>query len=125
MEIFFNNQWLEVLGCGVMQQQILDDANQCGSIGWAFGIGLERIAMILFDISDIRLFWSQDKRFLNQFKDNQIKKFQPFSKYPLCYKDISFWCGSTFHENDFYECVRGVCGDLAEQASLVSYFLLD
>jgi tRNA synthetases class II core domain (F) len=54
MEIFFRGEWLEVLGCGVMQQQILDDAGHAGNKGWAFGLGLERLAMVLFDIPDIR-----------------------------------------------------------------------
>jgi phenylalanyl-tRNA synthetase alpha chain len=120
MEIYYNNQWLEVLGCGVMQQEILNHAGQAEQIGWAFGIGLERIAMVLFDIPDIRLFWSRDERFLAQFKHGKICQFQPFSKYPSCYKDVSFWCGMRFHDNDFYESVRNVCGDLAEQVTLVS-----
>jgi phenylalanyl-tRNA synthetase alpha chain len=46
MEIYYNNQWLEVLGCGVMQQSILNDHGCSDQIGWAFGIGLERIAMV-------------------------------------------------------------------------------
>ncbi len=54
MEIFFRGEWLEVLGCGVMQQSILDDNGQPGNKGWAFGLGLERLAMVLFDIPDIR-----------------------------------------------------------------------
>lgn len=48
-------------------------------IGWAFGLGLERIAMALYDIPDIRLFWSEDERFLKQFRVsdiNQNVKFQ-------------------------------------------------
>ena len=47
--------------------------------------------MLLFNIPDIRLFWSKDKRFLDQFQDGKITRFKPFSKYPTCYKDVSFW----------------------------------
>lgn len=95
LEIFFRGEWLEVLGCGVMQQSILEvrfrlsvaaglddmsvandwfsrrlrkllrvgpqwattmpqDNGQPGNKGWAFGLGLERLAMVLFDIPDIR-----------------------------------------------------------------------
>lgn len=47
--------------------------------------------MVLFSIPDIRLFWSQDPRFLDQFKSGEIVTFQGYSKYPPCYKDMSFW----------------------------------
>lgn len=47
--------------------------------------------MILFSIPDIRQFWSTDSRFLDQFAANKIVKFQPYSRYPECYKDVSFW----------------------------------
>lgn len=60
-------------------------------IAWASGAGLERLAMNLFEIPDIRLFWSQDARFMDQFQPGKINKFKPFSKYPLCYKDVTFW----------------------------------
>ena len=49
--------------------------------------------MKLFEIDDIRLFWSTDPRFLKQFRAGEISKFKPYSKYPVCYKDIAFWLG--------------------------------
>jgi phenylalanyl-tRNA synthetase alpha chain len=92
LEVFWQGDWLEVLGCGVVSQPILDNAAVPNRVGWAFGIGLERIAMLLYSIPDIRLFWSKDTRFLSQFSETQpIKRFVPFSKYPACFKDVSFW----------------------------------
>ena len=90
-------------------------------IGWAFGLGLERFAMKLFDIPDIRLFWSEDDRFLKQFKSGGglVNKFQPFSKYPPSYKDISFWVNDTsFSSNDLYEVARTVGGDVIEEVCM-------
>lgn len=123
MEIFFNNDWLEVFGCGAIQHKILEQTGHGDSVGWAFGLGLERLAMVLFDIPDIRLFWSTDPRFVSQFKAGSFTKFKPFSKYPMCTKDISFWIPTHFHENEFFEFVRGVCGDLVEDVRLVDSFL--
>ncbi|KAI8919050.1 hypothetical protein DFJ77DRAFT_452883 [Powellomyces hirtus] len=122
MEVLYRGSWLELLGCGVIQQKIMDDANNADRVGWAFGLGLERIAMVMFDIPDIRLFWSSDERFLSQFSSGQIVKFQPFSKYPACYKDVSFWCNEGFHDNDFAEVVRDVAGDMAEDVKLIDKF---
>ena len=91
------------------------------SISWAFGLGLERIAMILFSIPDIRLFWSQDPRFLSQFTAGEINTFKPYSKYPACYKDVSFWLPDTgLHDNDFCDLVRDTVGDLVQDVVLVS-----
>ncbi|KAL6248047.1 phenylalanyl-tRNA synthetase alpha subunit, mitochondrial [Rhinocladiella similis] len=91
LEVLWNGEWLELLGSGVVQQSILNKAGLARSIGWAWGLGIERFAMLLFGIPDIRLFWSTDKRFLQQFSSGKITKFEPFSKYPPCYKDIAFW----------------------------------
>ncbi|PVI06819.1 phenylalanyl-tRNA synthetase mitochondrial precursor [Periconia macrospinosa] len=92
LEVFWQGDWLEVLGSGVVQQAILNSADVPDRLGWAFGLGLERIAMLLYGIPDIRLFWSTDARFLSQFDaDAPLKRFVPFSKYPACFKDVSFW----------------------------------
>jgi len=125
MEIFFNQKWLEVLGCGVVHPVILQQCGLPQDRGWAFGLGLERLAMVLFDIPDIRLFWSEDSRFRNQFSnasDISKIKFKPYSKHPSCFKDISFWIPYGFHENNFYELVRSIVGDLCESVQLVDSF---
>lgn len=126
MEINFHGEWLEVLGCGVMEQQLVNSAGAQDRIGWAFGLGLERLAMILYDIPDIRLFWSEDERFLKQFRVsnmNQKVKFQPLSKYPPMINDISFWLPSeNYAENDFYDLVRTIGGDLVEKVDLIDKF---
>ncbi|KAI1210298.1 phenylalanyl-tRNA synthetase [Annulohypoxylon truncatum] len=140
LEVYYDGDWLEVLGCGVVKQDLYINAGVPNQLGWAFGVGLERIAMLLFQIPDIRLFWSQDERWYNQFKgmsDNldSLKPFVPFSKYPACAKDISFWLPSSFVEsgdtkankykwceNDFMEILRSVAGDVVEDAKLLDQF---
>lgn len=84
-------------------------------IGWAFGIGLERLAMKLFNIPDIRLFWSEDPRFLSQFEENTISEFKSFSKYPPTYKDVAFWVPEDFSPNNLFDVVRGSAGDIVEK----------
>lgn len=92
LEVWWRGDWLEVLGCGVIEQPLLNRADVSSRIGWAFGIGLERIAMLLFGIPDIRLFWSKDQRFLSQFDESKpIRRYQPFSKYPAAPRDVAFW----------------------------------
>ncbi|XP_066580372.1 phenylalanine--tRNA ligase, mitochondrial isoform X1 [Amia ocellicauda] len=126
MEIKFQGDWLEVLGCGVMEQELVNSAGAKNKIGWAFGLGLERLAMVLYKIPDIRLFWSEDERFLSQFRVpniDQIITFQPLSKYPPLINDISFWLPEQgYMENDFYDLVRTLGGDLVEKVCLVDQF---
>lgn len=91
--------------------------------------------MVLFDIPDIRLFWSSDKRFHQQFelppsaftKDGDVNitniKFKPFSKFPECYKDVAFWLPETgYHENHFYEIVRDIAGNFYSFLELIFFF---
>lgn len=138
LEIFWQGDWLEVLGSGVVQKDLFINADVPDQVGWAFGIGLERIAMLLFEIPDIRLFWSTDKRFMSQFEGvsenlDKLKRFVPYSKYPACYKDVSFWLrsssssaggalGASFHENDVMEIVRDIGGDCVEDVAVFDEF---
>lgn len=61
--------WVEILGCGMVDPQVLDN---CGIdskkySGFAFGMGIERITMLKYRVKDLRLFFENDVRFLNQF----------------------------------------------------------
>jgi len=130
IEVMYNNEWLEILGCGIMHKQILEnngiDSNKIKYA--AAGLGLDRLAMKLFEIPDIRLLWSTHEKFINQFKDGKIIKFRPFTKLPSQSRDISFWIPSkkiisTFDElkhpiqkwvdeNDFFELIRDHCSKI-------------
>ena len=61
--------WIEILGCGMVHPKVLKD---CGIdpeeySGFAFGIGLERVALLKYEIDDMRLLYENDMRFLKQF----------------------------------------------------------
>ena len=62
--------WLEVLGCGMVHPNVLDACNIDSKkyTGFAFGMGIERIAMLKYQVNDLRLYFENDIRFLNQFK---------------------------------------------------------
>lgn len=124
IEVEWNSRKLEILGSGVIHSTILSNCSVKDS-GWAFGLGLERLAMVLFDIPDIRLFWSEDPRFSSQFSQGEITKFQPYSKYPPCYKDLSFWIPKNYSSNDLFEHVRESFGDLVESVNLIDQFSKD
>lgn len=62
--------WLEIMGCGMVDPNVLDNCNIDSKkySGFAFGMGIERIAMLLYQIPDIRMLFENDVRFLSQFK---------------------------------------------------------
>lgn len=130
LEVFWNNDWMEVLGCGIVRQEIMTSAGSANSVAYAFGMGLERLAMALYNIPDIRLFWSEDSGFLNQFKPKDPKriiKYRPISIFPQCTNDLSFWLPdekvATYSDNDLYDIVRDIGGDLIEQVELTDKFI--
>lgn len=77
LEIDFTNSlvkklgkdWLEIAGCGMVHPQVFENVGYDPEVwtGWAFGFGVERIAMLRHGINDIRLFYENDVRFLRQF----------------------------------------------------------
>jgi phenylalanyl-tRNA synthetase alpha chain len=77
LEIDFTNalvkklgkDWLEIAGCGMVHPQVFENVGYDPEVwsGWAFGFGIERIAMLRYGINDIRLFYENDVRFLAQF----------------------------------------------------------
>lgn len=64
-----NEGWIEILGCGVINPKVLENCGIDPEVysGFAFGMGLERIAMMRYDIDDMRLLYENDLRFLKQF----------------------------------------------------------
>jgi len=77
LEIDFTNSlvkklgkdWLEIAGCGMVHPKVFENVGYDPEVwtGWAFGFGIERIAMLRYGINDIRLFYENDVRFLRQF----------------------------------------------------------
>ncbi len=63
-------KWLEILGCGMVHPNVLESAGVDSEkyTGYAFGIGIERLAMLRYGVSDLRTFFENDLRFLRQFR---------------------------------------------------------
>ena len=117
-----NEQWVEVLGAGVVKGSVLDKLGVDSSKynGWAFGFGLERLAIISMELPDIRLLWSQDERVKLQLKLGN--KFKEVSKFPPVLRDISFVVNSDFIPNDYFDTIRDVGGDMVEQVELLDKY---
>ena len=133
-EVMYNGKWLEILGCGVVHKEILEYHNIKENLV-AWGLGLERLAMILMEIPDIRIFWSDEPKFLDQYKDGKMVKFQEFSKLDSLWKDISFWLDKTEIKdikgqqeftwsmgNNFYDLVHSIFSDDVESVEITSRY---
>ena len=70
LDIKFRGKWLEVLGCGMVHNSVLENVKISTKrfTGFAFGLGVERLAMLKYDIKDLRLFYENDMNFLRQFE---------------------------------------------------------
>ena len=122
MEVEIAGRWIEVLGCGIMTDTIIKNLglNPEEWSNWAFGFGLERLAIISMDLPDIRLFWSEDERVTKQLKlDNKYKE---VSKYPPIVRDISFIVRKDFVPNDYFDLVREMAPGLVEEVHLLDKY---
>ena len=120
MEAKINGQWMELLGSGMPRKTVLSNFGLEGYHGWAFGFGLERLAIASMDLPDIRLLWSEDERVLSQLKLGN--KYKEVSKFPPVVRDISFIVSKTFIPNNYFDLIRDVLGDLVEEVSLLDKF---
>lgn len=122
IEIKRENDWLEILGSGVVKPSVLEMLGVDPEVynGWAFGSGIERWTMISMTLPDIRLLWSDDERVKKQLVLGQT--FTEVSKYPPIVRDISFIVSKGFVPNDYFDLVRHIAGDLVEQVELLDTY---
>ena len=120
MEAEINGQWVEMVGSGMARKSVLSNFGLTGYHGWAFGFGLERLAMASMELPDIRLLWSDDPRIKKQLKLGN--KYIPVSKYPPITRDISFVVNKDFVPNNYFDLIRDLGGDLVEQVELLDKY---
>ncbi len=122
MEVEIDGNWVEVVGCGVVKGSVLDKLGVDSSnyTGWAFGFGLERLAIVSMSLPDIRLLWSADPRVKKQLQLGN--KFKEVSKFPPVIRDISFIVNKSFIPNDYFDLIRDIGGDLIEEVELLDKY---
>ncbi len=123
MEVEVAGKWLEVLGCGVVHANVLEQlgVDSKNYTGWAFGFGLERLAIIGMELPDIRLLWSVDARVKSQLKLGV--KYKEVSKYPPVVRDISFVVDIGFVPNNYFDLIRETVGEeMIEEVKLLDKY---
>ena len=120
MEAEIHGHWIEMLGSGMARKSVLANFGLAGYHGWAFGFGLERLAMASMELPDIRLLWSQDPRVKKQLKLGN--KYKEVSKFPPITRDISFVVDKSFIPNNYFDLIRDMGGDLVEQVELLDKY---
>ncbi|MEK7184999.1 MAG: hypothetical protein AAB726_00025 [Patescibacteria group bacterium] len=124
MNIAWGEKWIEILGAGIVHPAVIKNLGLDPEIynGWAFGFGVDRLAMIKMQIPDIRLLRSEDERVKKQLADIN-HKYQAVSKYPSVVRDISFVVDkASFNEFRYYEIVREIGDDLIEEVKLLDKY---
>ena len=118
-----DSEWMEVTGAGLVHTEVLKKFGLDPEIynGWAFAFGIERLAMIKMGIPDIRIFWSDDPKITDQFKDIN-SQYKEVSKYPETSRDISFIIDKSINLNQYYEIIRDLANNLIEEVELVDEY---
>lgn len=120
MEAEINGQWMEMLGSGMARKSVLSNFGLTGYHGWAFGFGLERLAIASMSLPDIRLLWSKDPRVIKQMHLGQTIVVP--SPYPPITRDISFIVDKNFAPNNYFDLIRDIGDDLVEQVELLDKY---
>jgi len=120
VELKKNDQWIEILGGGMPRSEVLANFGLKGYHGWAFGFGLERLAILSMNLPDIRLLWSDDRRVKKQLKLGH--QYRVVSKYPPIIRDISFIAPSTFIPNNYFDLIRDLGDNLVEEVILLDKY---
>lgn len=122
MEIKIGGRWVEVLGSGVVHPAVLKSlgVNPDEYNGWAFGFGLERLAITSMSLPDIRLFWSNNPKIKKQLVLGN--KYVAVSKYPAIIRDVSFVVDSDFIPNNYFDLIRDIGGILVEEVKLIDKY---
>lgn len=121
IEVMVNGEWVEILGAGMVKPSVLSKMGIEGYNGWAFGFGLERLAILSMKLPDIRLLWSDDERVRKQLVLGSVYK--EVSKYPPVVRDISFIVKKGFVPNNYFDLVRDTVGDgLVEEVALIDTY---
>merc|ERR1712168_726874 len=137
---------MEILGCGVIEHQILKNSGCDNKFGWAFGIGLERLAMLMFEVPDIRMLWTEVpgyKKSIHNLISNMYDEMggEPspdrvvdlsmvrdlrmpatYATNPPVTQNISFFMKQKVEPNDVYDTVREVAGELIESVRIQDDF---
>lgn len=103
IEIYHNNQWLELLECGLISKKLLSNNNLEGYSGLALGLGLERLVMIIKEIDDIRVLYSNKPEILSQL--NNLKKYKKISNQPSIKRDLSIAIDKNINEEELTELI--------------------
>jgi len=113
-------EWLEILGSGMTKESVLKKLGVEGYDSWAFGFGIERLAIISMQLPDIRLLWSNDERVKKQMVLGH--KYLEVSKFPPVVRDISFIVPKSFIPNDYFDLIREVGGEMVENVELIDKY---